>query len=103
MLSTLPDNIKNEIFTLSSAIGDVVIDYLCGILEDLGYVITSVDNYDSALVIHLKCELIIAELRVDRILRQFEVVARCADYTVLPRCGSWGDILEYLIRLRAGM
>ena len=103
MLSTLPDNIKNEIFTLSSIVGDVVIDYLCGILEDLDYVITSVDNYDSALIIHLKCESIIAELRIDRILRQFEIAARYADYTIWPRCGSWGDILEYLMRLRAGM
>lgn len=99
----LPDSVQTEIFTLTSAIGDAVIDYLCGMLEDLGYVVVCVNNYDSSLVLHLTMGVVVAELRVDRIMRQFEVVARCDDYTILPRCGDWGDILEYLAKLRDGM
>lgn len=99
----LPDSIQTEIFTLSSAISDAVVDYLCEILEDSGYLITAINNFDSALVIYLQWSSVIAELRIDRILRQFEVVARCGDYTILPCCGDWGNILEYLAQLQNGI
>ena len=99
----LPDSVQTEIFSLSSVVGDVVIDYLCGTLEDLGYSVVSVDNFDASLIIHLEWSSTVVELRIDRILRQFEVVARQDDYTILPRCGDWGDILEYLVRLQNGM
>jgi hypothetical protein len=99
----LPDSVQTEIFTLTSIVGDAVIDYLCGMLEDLGYTVVCVNNYDSSLVLHVELSTIFAEIRIDRIVRQFEVVARCDDYTVLPRCGNWGDILEYLVQLRDGM
>lgn len=99
----LPDSVQAEIFTLTSAVGDAVIDYLCGTLEDLGYMVICVNNYDSSLVLHVELSSIFAEIRVDRIMRQFEVVARCGDHTILPRCGNWGDILEYLVRLQDGM
>ena len=99
----LPDSVQTEIFTLTSAVGDAVIDYLCGTLEDLGYRVICVNNYDSSLILYLGLPPIVAEVRVDRISRRFEVVARYDDYTILPRCGNWGDILEYLARLRDGM
>ena len=102
MLASLPHPIQSEIFTLSSSVGDVVIDYLCGILENIGYTAVSVDNYDTSVIMHLSAADIEAELRIDRILHRFEVVARCGGYTILPRSGDWGSILEYLTGLQDG-
>lgn len=103
MLTSLPHPIQSEIFTLSSSVGDAVIDYLCGILENIGYIAVSVDNYDTSVIIHLSAFIIEAELRVDRILQQFEVVARHGDYTVLPCNGNWNDVLVYLNELHNGI
>jgi len=103
MLASLPHPIQSEIFTLSSSVGDAVIDYLCCILENIGYTAVSVDNYDTSVIIYLSACNIEAELRVDRILQQFEVVARHGDYTVLPCNGNWNDVLVYLDVLRNGM
>lgn len=98
--SVLPDTILDEIFHLSSRVNDVAIDYLCSDLEQCGYNVSDVHNFDCSIIIDLKADGICANVRIDRIFRTFEVVAKTADYTILPRNGDWGGVLEYLINVR---
>ncbi len=101
--SVLPDVIQDEIFRLSSRVNDVAIDYLCADLEHCGYSVRNVHNFDCSVIIDLECTAIVDDIqvniRIDRITRSFEIVARKADYTILPRQTDWNGILEYLIQL----
>lgn len=102
-MNNLPPVIKSEIFTMSSVVGDVVIDYLCDILEEFGLSIITVDNFDTCVVIHLSHSTLDIELRIDRFAQKFEVAATVDDYTFLPCRGSWGDIIEYIKKVLDSM
>lgn len=102
-VTVLPGAIHDEIFCLSSKTSDVVIDYLCSDIEQLGYVTRNVENYDCSIIIDFERQGIQANLRIDRIYKTFEVVARYEDETILPRIGGWDDALDYLEKLSNGM
>jgi len=105
--SVLPNVIQDEIFRLSSRVNDVAIDYLCADLEQCGYSVRNVHNFDCSVIIDLECLVATVELadgiqanvRIDRISRSFEVVAKKANYTILPRQTDWNGVLEYLTQL----
>ena len=97
--SVLPNTILDEIFHLSSRVNDIVIDYLCSDLEQCGYNVRNVHNFDHSIIIDLEVAGIYANVRIDRILKTFEVVAKVSDYTILPRNSDWNGILEYLVCL----
>lgn len=92
----LPPCIEREIFTLSSVAGDPALDYICDIIECLGYCVKSLDNMDCAIAIYLCRAQTDVELRIDRIARTFEAAAFQNGYTIMPVCGSWNDVLRYL-------
>jgi len=101
--TVLPDAIHEEIFCLSSKTSDIVIDYLCADIERLGFVTRKVNNYDCSIIIDFARQGTHANLRIDRIYKTFEVVARHGDVVILPRIGGWNDILDYLQKLSNGM
>lgn len=103
MTNNLPSPVENEIFTLSSVVGDVVIDHLCDILEEFGLSISVINNLDTSVIIDLYRSNLFIELRIDRFARKFEAVATIDGYTYLPCRGDWGDIIEYIKRILDSM
>jgi hypothetical protein len=97
--SVLPDTIQDEIFRLSSRVNDVAIDYLCSELEHFGYIVSNVQNYDCSVIIDLSNEDTDINLRVDRIFKTFEIVAKCCDEIILPYIGDWEGVLNYLSKV----
>lgn len=95
-MNTLPIAIEGEIFNLRYRISDVAINHLADDLDSLGLTITGYEDMDHALVLLARHGDFNVEVRVDRIRRCFDAVARSTDNLFLPMSGNWLTVMEYL-------
>lgn len=95
--------ILDEIFNLQHRVSDQAIDYISDELDSFRCTISEVEDNDVAVTISFGRSLngmskVVGEIRIDRLRKQFEIVGRC-EGTMLPACGSWDVIIEYLRQL----
>ncbi len=106
-MKTLPKPITDEMFNLTHHITDQVLEHLVDELGEFGCVIVSHDDFDSSMLIHFRREpdadhdLLEGELRIDRIMRRFEIVVKYGESVVFPAYGQWPLITEYLTKVLA--
>jgi len=92
----IPKQINNELFDLKYKVNDVCIDHFCEQIESL-YILTSeIDNFDHAIIINIAKDGINGHLRIDRILKRFEVYLKNQHETFMPVFGDWATIMNYL-------
>jgi hypothetical protein len=101
-MKELPKVVTHEIFDVRHKPSDVALSHLFDDIEDLDLRVRNYFNYDHAIVIVFYRpgdHPIEGEIRVDRIRRIFDVVAKVDGAVVLPASGEWELVLEYLQKL----
>ena len=95
--------ILDEIFNLQHRVSDQAIDYISDELDVFRCSISEVNDNDVAVTIHFGRSLngmskVEGEIRVDRLTKTFEIVGNC-EGVMLPACGNWDMVIEYLRQL----
>jgi hypothetical protein len=75
----------------------MAIDYICGKLEEFGFVVDTVQNLDVIIRITFKRSEDRGELRIDRMGKLFEICAVIGGETIFPVSGNWELIADYLL------
>ena len=96
----LPDSISQVLFDIRYKLQDVDLEYICSAVEQLSYVISSIDNYDTSVVIKFKDAVSNGELRVDRMAREFELTIQRDGYTYLPLRSDWDLVISNLRKVK---
>ena len=99
----MPPVILKEIFNLQHRVSDQAIDYISDELNIFRCVISEIEDNDLAVTINFGRSLngmpkVNGVIRIDRLSKRFEIVG-CCEGTMLPICGNWDVIIEYLRQL----
>lgn len=95
----LPQIVADEIFNLQHHISDQALDHIADELHLFGCVIDKVIDNDLAITIYFNGpNNVEGEIRVDRLYKAFEIIGRSSEL-IMPVCGDWNMIVEYLRQL----
>ena len=90
----IPDAVIEDIFDISYKASDVLIDHISDVLEDHGFVVGDVDNYDASIYIDFSLPGIdIADLDGQLIIRRMDKVFEVAANLLFPKKSS--DSITY--------
>ena len=95
--------VLDEMFNVKFRVSEQALDFISDELDKYRCVISHVDDYDHAVVVHFGREMngmpkVEGELRIDRIERNFEIVGTC-EGLMLPVRGDWDMVTTYLRQL----
>lgn len=72
-------------------------DFICGKLEEFGFVVDEVQNLDVIVRITFKRKDDYGELRIDRLGKFFDISAVINGETIFPASGSWELVMNFLL------
>lgn len=92
----LPETVKSELFDIRHQVGDMALDFICGRLEEFGFVVDDIQNFDVVITIIFKRSEDLGEIRIDRMAKLFEINAVIGGETIFPASGNWELVEEFL-------
>ncbi len=94
----MPAIIYNELFDLTHPVSDITLSYIFDLLTASDLLISDYRNYDVMIIIafYNKEKDLIGELRINRMLKEFEICIQCGKVLILPAHGDWDLVTEYL-------
>ena len=103
----LPASLVQEIFNMHHSLSDIACQQIADELEEYSLAVNNIQNYDHAVVFTFGTialppgpfVTVEGELRVDRIGKSFEIIAKCGQYLIFPTKGQWEDVVQFLEQL----
>lgn len=95
--------VEEELFNIQYRVGDMVIAQISEEIEKFLLSVNRVENNDFALTFYFgrnetykPLPVVEGELRIDRLGKMFEIIAKCNDWYVVPAYGDWVTVHDYL-------
>ena len=93
----LPQPILDEFFNPQYLVSEQAKEYIAEELAKHGFTVQNIVDLDSVVYYYSNIDHAQLELRVDRVVKRFEICAKVDAVTILPTAGDWSVIEEYLL------